>query len=112
VDSFGGVMPSSPFEIAYQVIEPFFYSCSTAPIHYIIAIGSFTKWGIDFITSNPHSTRGHAYIILAVDYFTKWVEVMSTFSADGKIAATFIFNHIISRFSVPQAIITDHGSHF
>ena len=37
---------------------------------------------------------------------------MPTFSADCKTAATFMFSHIISRFDVPQAIITDHGSHF
>ena len=37
---------------------------------------------------------------------------MPTFSADGKTAATFVFNHIIARFGVPQAIITDHGIHF
>ena len=64
------------------------------------------------ITCNPHSAEGHAYIILAVDYFTKWAKAMPTFSADGKTAATFVFNHIISRFAVPQAIIIDHGSHF
>ena len=55
---------------------------------------------------------GHGYIILTVDYFTKWADAMPTFAVDGKIAATFVFNHIISRFGVPQAIITDHGSHF
>ena len=37
---------------------------------------------------------------------------MSTLVVDGKTAAQFIFNHIISRFGVPQAIVTDHGSHF
>ena len=37
---------------------------------------------------------------------------MPTFEADGKTAAIFIFNHIIARFGVPQAIITDHGCHF
>ena len=47
-----------------------------------------------------------------VGYFTKWVEAMPTFSADSKTAATFIFNRLIARFGVPQAIITDHGSHF
>eukprot|EP00253_Pinus_taeda_P006973 PITA_06973 len=83
-----------------------------APLHPIIAVSPFTKWGIDFITCNPHSAEGHAYIILAVDYFTKWAEVMPTFEADDKPAAIFIFNHIIARFGVPQAIITDHGRHF
>ena len=83
-----------------------------APLHPIIVVGPFSKWGIDYITCNPHSVGRHAYIILAVDYFTKWAEAMPTFSADNKTAATLIFNHIIAIFGVPQAIITDHGSHF
>ena len=83
-----------------------------ALLHPIIAIGPFLKWGIDFITSNPHSVGGHGYIILALDYFTKWAEETPTFAANGKIATTLVFNHMIARFSVPQAIITDHGSHF
>ena len=83
-----------------------------APLHPIIAIGPFSKWGIDFITCNPHSAGVHVYIILAVDYFTKWAETMPTLEADGKTAAIFMFNHIIARFGVPQAIITDHGRHF
>ena len=83
-----------------------------ALLHPIIVVGPFTKWGIDFITCNPHSARGHGYIILAVDYFTKWAKAMPAFVEDGKTAATFLFNHVISRFGVPQAIITDHGSHF
>jgi hypothetical protein len=37
---------------------------------------------------------------------------MSTFDNTGKIAVLFIFNHIIPRFGVPQAIIIDHDSHF
>eukprot|EP00253_Pinus_taeda_P018704 PITA_18704 len=83
-----------------------------SPLHPIIFIGPFTKWGIVFITCNPHSAGGHVYIILVVDYFTKWAEAMPTFLVDGKTAIIFVFNHIISRFSVSQAIITDHGSHF
>ena len=49
---------------------------------------------------------------MAVDYFTKWVEEMPTYVEDGKTAALFLFNHIISRFRIPRAIVTDHGSHF
>ena len=64
------------------------------------------------MTFNPHSTGGHAYIIVVVDYFTKWAEAMPTLAADGKTNAQFIFNHIIARFGVPQAIVTDHGTHF
>eukprot|EP00253_Pinus_taeda_P020286 PITA_20286 len=67
-----------------------------APLHPIIVVGPFTKWGIDFITCKPHSAGGHAYIILAADYFTKWAKVMPTFSVDGKTTAIFVFNHIIA----------------
>jgi hypothetical protein len=83
-----------------------------APLHPVVSIGPFAKWGIDFMTCNPHSVGGHGYIIVAVDYFTKWAEAMPTFDNTGKTATLFIFNHIITRFGVPQAIVTDHGSHF
>eukprot|EP00253_Pinus_taeda_P007115 PITA_07115 len=68
----------------------------TAPLHPIIVVGPFAKWVIDYITCNPHSAGGHAYIIVAVDYFTKWAEAMPTFEADGKTTAIFMFNHIIA----------------
>jgi hypothetical protein len=64
------------------------------------------------MTCNPHSARGNGYIIVAMDYFTKWVEVMPTFDNTRKTVALFIFNHIITRFGIPQDIFTDHGSHF
>ena len=60
----------------------------------------------------PTSAGGHGYIIVAIDYFTKWAEAMPTYAEDGKAVALFLFNHIIARFGVPQSTITDHGSHF
>jgi hypothetical protein len=47
-----------------------------------------------------------------VDYFTKSTKAMPTFDNTGRTTTLFIFNHIITRFGIPQAIITDHGSHF
>ena len=61
---------------------------------------------------NPTSARGRGYIIVDIDYFTKWVEVMSTYVEDGKTSTLFLFNHVISRFGVLQAIVTNHKSHF
>jgi hypothetical protein len=51
----------------------------------------FTKWGIDFTTCHLVSARGHRYIIVAVDYFTKWVEAMPTFNNDGE-TVSFLFS--------------------
>eukprot|EP00253_Pinus_taeda_P025969 PITA_25969 len=51
-------------------------------LHPIITIGPFAKWGIDYMTCNPSSVGGNGYIIVAVDYFTKWTEAMHTYSAE------------------------------
>eukprot|EP00253_Pinus_taeda_P004230 PITA_04230 len=63
------------------------------------------------MTCNPTTARGHGYIIVAVDYFTKWAEAMPTLNNNGETATLFLFNHVVSRFGVPQAIVIDHGSH-
>ena len=81
-------------------------------LHPVIIVGPFARRGINFMTCNPHSIVGHAYIIVAMEYFTKWAEAMPTLIANGKTTAQFLFNHVITRFGVPQAIVTDHGSHF
>eukprot|EP00253_Pinus_taeda_P009003 PITA_09003 len=64
------------------------------------------------MTCNPTLAQGHGYIIVAVEYFTKWTEVMPTLNNSGETTALFFFNHVVSRFGVPQAILTNHGSHF
>lgn len=71
-----------------------------ASLHPIIAVGTFSKWGINFMTCHPALTSGHKYIIVVVNCFNKWVEAMPTFSNSDKTNALFMFNHIIERFGV------------
>jgi hypothetical protein len=78
----------------------------------VIIVGPFTKWGIGFTTCHPSSSRGNHYIIVAVDYFKKWVKAMPTFSNDDETTTLFIFNQIVERFCILKEIVTDHGSHF
>jgi hypothetical protein len=68
--------------------------------------------GHRFHDMSPSLGQGACYIIVAVDYFMKWAEAMPTFDNTGNTAALFLFNHVIARFGVPQAIVTDHDSHF
>jgi hypothetical protein len=83
-----------------------------SPMFPIIVVGPFTKWGINFTTRHLTSTRGHRYIITVVDYFTKWVESMTTFKNDGETTTLFIFNQTVARFDILKEIVTDHVSHF
>ena len=78
----------------------------TSPWPYLV-------WGIDLIRRiAPKASNGHKYILVAIDYFTKWVEVASYFVLKAKHVARFIENNIICWYGVPQEIISDNGSHF
>lgn len=81
-------------------------------LHPVISIGPFSKWGIDFITCNLVSSTEHSYIIVAMDYFTKWAQAFPTFWVDGENMALFLFNQVIYHFGVPHTIVTNHASHF
>jgi hypothetical protein len=95
----------------YQIFNKKARTHPTA-LHPIISIGPFSKWGIDFMQCKPTSAGGHGYIIVTIDYLRKWAEAMPTFLKYGRTAALFLFNHIITCFGVPHAIVTDHGAHF
>ncbi|XP_074293176.1 uncharacterized protein LOC141620126 [Silene latifolia] len=71
----------------------------------------FDVWGIDFMGPFP-SSYGYLYILLAVDYVSKWVEVIPTKSDDAKTLSAFVKNNIFSRFGFPKAIVSDSGTHF
>ena len=77
----------------------------------ITEVELFDVWGIDFIGPFP-SSCGYLYILLAVDYVSKWVEAIATQKADGKTVLKFLKSHIFTRFGVPRAIVSDGGSHF
>ena len=72
-----------------------------APMHHVVSLGPFSKWGIDFMTYNPCSSGGHGYIIVTIGYFTKWAEAMPTSNNTGQITTLFFFNHVIAWFGVP-----------
>jgi hypothetical protein len=78
----------------------------------LIIVGPFMKWGVDFMTCHLTSYRGHRYIIVAVDYFTKWEKSMLTFTDDGETTTLFVVNQVIARFRVPKEIVTDYENHF
>ncbi|KAK9187629.1 hypothetical protein WN944_019027 [Citrus x changshan-huyou] len=67
--------------------------------------------GIDFMGPFPPSF-GHQYILVAVDYVSKWVEVIPCRTNDHKVVIGFFKSNIVSRFGFPQAIISDCGVHF
>ena len=58
------------------------------------------------------SSYNNKYILLAVDYVSKWIEEIATPINDGKVVLNFIWKNIFTRFGTPRAIISDEGTHF
>nr|GFB77465.1 reverse transcriptase domain-containing protein [Tanacetum cinerariifolium] len=67
-------------------------------------------WGIDFMGPFP-SSRGNKYILVAVDYLSKWVEAKALPTNDARVVCKFLKN-LFARFGTPRAIISDQGTHF
>ncbi|XP_060181876.1 uncharacterized protein LOC132611466 [Lycium barbarum] len=58
---------------------------------------------------DPAASNGHRFILVSIDYFTKWVEPISHKSVTKKVVTDFMRNNIICRFGIPESIITDNG---
>ncbi|KAL4297728.1 hypothetical protein GQ457_12G018060 [Hibiscus cannabinus] len=81
------------------------------PLQNILEVELFDVWGIDFMGPFP-SSFGNLYILLAVDYVSKWVEAITTTHNDAKTVQRFIKKNIFTRFGTPRVIISDEGRHF
>jgi hypothetical protein len=79
----------------------------------IIKPWPFIGWGIDLTGQiNPSSNKGHKFVLLATDYFTKWVEAIPLKKVTSKNMVEFVKEHIIYKFGVSQTITTDQGTQF
>nr|GFA91366.1 reverse transcriptase domain-containing protein [Tanacetum cinerariifolium] len=80
------------------------------PQNFIQICEIFDVWGIDFMGPFP-SSKGNKYILVAVDYLSKWVEAKALPKNDARVVVKFL-KSLFSRFDTPKAIISDRGTHF
>src|SRR5436305_1699510 len=87
--------PSSKYELnSIEVKEPFY------------------QIGIDFVGPLPSTKNRRRYIIVAMDYFTKWPEARAVTRDTAEETSKFIYEDIICRHGCPQKVISDRGTHF
>ena len=77
----------------------------------ILVIEIFDYWGIDFMGPCP-SSFVFLYILVAVDYVSKWIEAIPSRNNDHKTMIMFLKENILSRFGITRAMISDGGTHF
>jgi hypothetical protein len=61
---------------------------------------------------HPSSSKGHHFVLVAMDYFTKWIRAVPLKNMTHKEVIEFIMEHIIHRFGIPQTLTTDQGTSF
>ncbi|GJZ06963.1 reverse transcriptase domain-containing protein [Tanacetum coccineum] len=85
-------------------------SRSEMPQNNIQVCDVFDIWGLDFMGPFPNS-RGNKYILVAVDYVSKWVEAQALLMNDARVMIKNL-RGLFARFGVPNALISDRGTHF
>ncbi|KAI3758225.1 hypothetical protein L6452_05778 [Arctium lappa] len=81
------------------------------PLNGILEVELFDVWGIDFMGPFPPSNNCQ-YILVVVDYVSKWVEALACASNDAKTVIKFLHKQIFTWFGTPRALISDEGTHF
>ena len=78
----------------------------------ISSLWSFAQWGIDIVGPLPQDKGQVKFLLVAIDYFTKWVEVEALTTITEARIKSFVWKNIICRFGISRTIITDNGQQF
>jgi hypothetical protein len=87
-------------------------SVDEMPLQAQVVIEPFEKWALDFVGPINPMSRKKKYILVCIDYVTKWVEAKALYSTNEQSVVDFLFEEIFTRFEVPREIVTDQGTQF
>ncbi|VFR03140.1 unnamed protein product [Cuscuta campestris] len=92
-----------------------FYKYPGRPATYYHPVSNvipFARFGVDIIGAFPVAQGGKKFVIVAIDYFTKWIEAEALANITTQQCKKFIWKNIITRFGAPMNLITDNGPQF
>ncbi|VFQ79288.1 unnamed protein product [Cuscuta campestris] len=78
----------------------------------ISSVIPFSRWGVDIVGALPKGAGQARWIVVAIDYFTQWVEAEPLAGITGRQMIDFVGTNILCRFGVPRQIISDNGTQF
>ena len=81
------------------------------PLQPILTKGPFHRVGVD-VLQMPLSSSGNKYIVVFMDYLTKWVETFATSNQQSATIARLLAENIVCRHGVPEELLSDRGSNF
>ena len=86
-----------------------------SPVQDLVSISSpwpFTQWGIDIVGPLPTAPAQKKLLLVATDYFSKWIEADAFASIKDRDVTRFIWKNIVYRFGIPRSIVSDNGPQF
>ncbi|KAK3027560.1 hypothetical protein RJ639_042329 [Escallonia herrerae] len=83
-----------------------------APLSILTSPIPFAMWGMDILGPFPMATGQRRFVIVAIDYFTKWTEAEPLATITALKCEEFFSKNVVCRFGVPKILITDNGKQF
>lgn len=107
------VLPRVPKTWQYPIFPNIEVARNSEELHAIVKSWPFRGWAFDLIgQTNPSLSKGHKFILVGVNYFTKWVEAMPLKDVTPNEIINFIEQNIIHYFGIPQTLTIDQGTMF
>ena len=72
----------------------------------------FAQWGLDIMGPFPTTIRQLKFLVVGIDYFTKWVEAKTLATITKKNVRNFVWKNIICRYGIPRVLVSDNGKQF
>ncbi|KAK3008933.1 hypothetical protein RJ639_014865 [Escallonia herrerae] len=94
-----------------QKISPLTHT-PAVPLSILTSPIPFAMWGIDILGPFPMATGQRRFVIVAIDYFTKWTEAEALATIMASKCKEFLWKNVVCRFGVPKVLITDNGKQF
>ena len=84
----------------------------TEELALMMAPWPFAQWGLDIMGPFPTTVRQLKFLVVGIDYFTKWVEAEALATITEKNIRSFVWRCIICKFSIPRVLVSDNGKQF
>ena len=81
-------------------------------LHPMLAAWPFAQWGLDIVGPLKREPTNKRFLLVATDYFTKWVEAKALSTISAQVVRRFLWEDIICRFGLPHTIVSDNGKQF
>ena len=72
----------------------------------------FAKWDLDIVRPFPKAAGNKRYLLVGMDYFTKWVKAEPLANIRDADAKRFVWKNIVTRFGIPHTVISNNGLQF